>query len=172
MLSGRPKSSPSMNRRCTISGRGQPCPATGMGNRRTSSMTGGARCRALRAGVIAGLVALFSIVIPVLIAADDSLPSRKQVLLLSASLWEAYRWHIVAVVGLIGAQGVLIGALLLQHRRRRRAETVVRERLDLETLVSDLSATFVDLRGAEVDQGIARPLRRVGEHLGLVPRGD
>ena len=130
-------------------------------------MTGGARCRALRAGVIAGLVALFSIVIPVLIAADDSLPSRKQVLLLSASLWEAYRWHIVAVVGLIGAQGVLIGALLLQHRRRRRAETVVRERLDLETLVSDLSATFVDLRGAEVDEGIARGLRRVGEHLGL-----
>src|SRR3989475_10594258 len=138
-----------------------------MGNRRTSSMTGGARCRALRAGVIAGLVALFSIVIPVLIAADDSLPSRKQVLLLSASLWEAYRWHIVAVVGLIGAQGVLIGALLLQHRRRRRCETVVRERLDLETLVSDLSATFVDLRGAEVDEGIARGLRRVGEHLGL-----
>ena len=130
-------------------------------------MTGGARRRPLRAGVIAGLVALFSIVIPVLAAADDSLPSRKQVLLLSASLWESYRWHIVAVVGLIGAQGVLIGALLLQHGRRRGAETVVRERLDLETLVSDLSATFVDLRGAEVDEGIARGLRRVGEHLGL-----
>ena len=130
-------------------------------------MTGGARRRPLRAGVIAGLIALFSIVIPVLAAADDSLPSRKQVLLLSASLWESYRWHIVAVVGLIGAQGVLIGALLLQHGRRRRAETVVRERLDFETLVSDLSARFVDLRGAEVDEGIARGLRRVGEHLGL-----
>src|SRR2546426_549984 len=112
-----------------------------MCNRTTSTMTGGARRRPLRAGVIAGLVALFSIVIPVLAAADDSLPSRKQVLLLSASLWESYRWHIVAVVGLIGAQGVLIGALLLQHGRRRRAETVVRERLDFETLVSDLSAS-------------------------------
>jgi signal transduction histidine kinase len=138
-----------------------------MCNRTTSTKTGGARRRPLRAGVIAGLVALFSIAIPVFIAADDSLPSRKQVLLLSASLWESYRWHIVAVVGLIGAQGVLIGALLLQHRRRRRAETVVRERLDFETLVSDLSATFVGLRGAEVDEGIARGLRRVGEHLGL-----
>src|SRR2546426_4226786 len=138
-----------------------------MCNRTTSTMTGGARRRPLRAGVIAGLVALFSIVIPVLAAADDSLSSRKQVLLLSASLWESYRWHIVAVVGLIGAQGVLIGALLLQHGRRRRAETVVRERLDFETLVSDLSARFVDLRGAEVDEGIARGLRRVGEHLGL-----
>src|SRR3989454_4013630 len=138
-----------------------------MCNRTTSTMTGGARRRPLRAGVIAGLVALFSIVIPVLAAADDSLPPRKQVLLLSASLGESYRWHIVAVVGLIGAQGVLIGALLLQHGRRRRAETVVRERLDFETLVSDLSARFVDLRGAEVDEGIARGLRRVGEHLGL-----
>src|SRR2546426_4917724 len=167
MLSGRPKSSPSMNRRCTIHRRGQRCPVTGMCNRTTSTMTGGARRGPLRVGVIAGLVALFSIVIPVLVAADDSLPSRKQVLLLSASLWESYRWHIVAVVGLIGAQGVLIGALLLQHRRRRRAETVVRERLDFETLVSDLSATFVGLRGAEVDEGIARGLRRVGEHLGL-----
>jgi len=130
-------------------------------------MTGGARRRPLRAGVIAGLVALFSIVIPVLAAADDSLPSRKQVLLLSASLWESYRWHIVAVVGLIGAQGVLIGALLLQHGRRRRAETVVRERGSTSKHSSDLSARFVDLRGAEVDEGIARGLRRVGEHLGL-----
>src|SRR2546428_7528576 len=136
-----------------------------MCNRTTSTMTGGARRRVLRAGVIAGLVALFSIVIPVLIAADDSLPSRKQVLLLSASLWEAYRWHIVAVVGLIGAQGVLIGALLLQHRRRRRAETVVRERLDLETLLSDLSASFLDLRGAEVDAGIAPAPPPLGAHL-------
>src|SRR5437773_11848532 len=138
-----------------------------MCNRTTSTMTGGARRRPLRAGVIAGLVALFSIVIPVLVAADDSLSSRRQVLLLSASLWEAYRWHIVAVVGLIGAQGVLIGALLLQHRRRRCAETVVRARLDLETVVPGVAATFVDLRGAEVDEGIARGLRRVGEHLGL-----
>src|SRR5207245_3755636 len=60
---------------------------TGMCNRTTSTMTGGARRRPLRAGVIAGLVALFSIVIPLLVAADDSLSSRRQVLLLSASLW-------------------------------------------------------------------------------------
>src|SRR5262249_35363783 len=36
-----------------------------------------------------------------------------------------------------------------------------------ETLVSELSAAFADLRDAEVDEGIERGLRRVGEHLGL-----
>src|SRR5262249_39324125 len=99
--------------------------------------------------------------------AERDLPAGSIVLNRIPSVWEAYRWHIAAAVGLIAAQGVLISALLLQRRRRRRAETVLRERLDFETLVSDLSATFVDLRGAEVDEGIEQGLRRVGEHLGL-----
>ena len=73
----------------------------------------------------------------------------------------------VIVVGLIGAEGLLISALLLQHRRRRRAEMAVRERLDFETLVSVLSATFVGMLGAEIDEGIEHGLRRVGEHLRL-----
>jgi len=98
---------------------------------------------------------------------ERDLPASSIVLNRTPSLWEAYRWHIAVAAGLIAAQGVLISALLLQRRRRRRAELVLRERLGFETLVSDLSATFVDLRGAEVDEGIEQGLRRVAEHLGL-----
>src|SRR5262249_8470975 len=98
---------------------------------------------------------------------ERDLPAGAIVLNRTASMWEVYRWHLAAAVGLIGAQGLLIGALLLQRRQRRRAETVLRERLDFETLVSELSAAFADLRDAEVDEGIERGLRRVGEHLGL-----
>src|SRR5262249_17302038 len=98
---------------------------------------------------------------------ERDLPASSIVLNRTPSLWEAYRWHIAVAAGLIAAQGVLISALLLQRGRRRRAELVLRERLGFETLVSDLSATFVDLRGAEVDEGIEQGLRRVAEHLGL-----
>jgi len=41
--------------------------------------------------------------------------------------WERYRGYIVAAIGLIALQTVLIGALLVQRRRRQRAEAALRE---------------------------------------------
>jgi signal transduction histidine kinase len=83
------------------------------------------------------------------------------------SLWELYRYHIVATVVLIAAQGGLIGALLIHRRRRRHAEAALQERLDFETFVSGLSACLVDQPGADADAAIERGLQRMGERLGL-----
>jgi hypothetical protein len=85
----------------------------------------------------------------------------------SPSTWELYRWHIIGALVVIGGQSVLIAGLLLQHRRRRRAEAALQDRLSFETLVSDLSAALVTLRSAEVNVGVEAGLRRVGEHLHL-----
>jgi PAS domain S-box-containing protein len=41
--------------------------------------------------------------------------------------WERYRGYIMGAVGLIALQTVLIGALLVQRRRRQRAEAALRE---------------------------------------------
>ena len=82
-------------------------------------------------------------------------------------LWEIYRWHITATVGLIAGQAGLIGALLLHRRRRRRAEIALQERLDFETFVLDLSAGFVDQHGPGVDTAIERGCQRVTKYFGL-----
>lgn len=43
------------------------------------------------------------------------------------TLWEQYRWQIVAIVTLVGVQGLLIFTLLAQRARRRRTEEALAE---------------------------------------------
>lgn len=50
---------------------------------------------------------------------------------------------------------------------RRRAQDVLRERLAFETLLSELSATFINLPAGQIDGEIERWLARIGEHLGV-----
>ena len=47
------------------------------------------------------------------------------------------------------------------------ASAPVRERLDFETLLADLSATFVNLRADQVDAQIEKALRRLAKFLGI-----
>jgi two-component sensor histidine kinase len=57
---------------------------------------------------------------------ERRLPPGSEVRFRPPSLWEAYRRPLVAGLGLVGLEAVLIGALLAQRARRRRAETQVR----------------------------------------------
>ena len=78
-----------------------------------------------------------------------------------------FGWYILVAAALLAAETLLIGALLLQRARRRRAERSLGERLKFEMLVSDVSASLVELPTAEVPRGIESALRRMGERLGL-----
>ena len=98
---------------------------------------------------------------------ERNLPAGSLVLNRTPSLWTLYGWHMVGAAGVIAAQGALIVALLAHRRRRRRAEAALTDRLAFETLVSDLSATLIELRGVDAGVGIAHGLRKVGEHLGV-----
>ena len=53
---------------------------------------------------------------------ESALPSGSVVLNRDPSAWRRYQWAILGTVGLLGAQGAIIGGLLVQRRRRRRAE--------------------------------------------------
>jgi signal transduction histidine kinase len=57
---------------------------------------------------------------------EDALPAGSVVINRQPSLWSQYRWHAIAAVALIAVQTLLIGGLLLQGARRRRAEDRVR----------------------------------------------
>jgi len=60
---------------------------------------------------------------------ERRLPEGSQLIFRQPSLWQQYRWHVVAAAALIGAQAVLIFTLLVQRRRRREAEAAGRRLL-------------------------------------------
>jgi signal transduction histidine kinase len=68
---------------------------------------------------------------------------------------------------LVAAQAGLILGLLVERRRRRRAQEGLAERLRLETLVADISATFAALPASRVDDDIRGCLRRIVSLLGV-----
>ena len=98
---------------------------------------------------------------------ENRLPPGSIVLRREASIWKRYRWHVAGVASLIAAQAALIGVLLAQRARRRRAERSLADRLRFEMLLSDLSAMFADPPSSAVRGGIEGALRSVGEHLGV-----
>jgi hypothetical protein len=92
---------------------------------------------------------------------EDRLPPGSVILFRQPTLWQAYRWHVAGAVGLIGAQAALIGALLVQRRRRREAQAVLAEGLRFETLVSEVITACAMAALDQLDERIRDGLRRV-----------
>jgi hypothetical protein len=67
---------------------------------------------------------------------EDKLPPGSQVRHRELSLWEAYRGWIISILALVGVQSALIGGLLINRARRRRAEQGLSERLQFEEVLS------------------------------------
>ena len=57
---------------------------------------------------------------------ESRLPPGSLLRFRSPSLWEQYRWYVIAALAIIVLQAVLIADLLLQHTRRRRTEMDLR----------------------------------------------
>jgi signal transduction histidine kinase len=60
---------------------------------------------------------------------ERRLPGDSQVIFRQTTLWQAYRWHVLSAVALIGMQAALIATLLVQRRRRREAEAAAQHHL-------------------------------------------
>ena len=98
---------------------------------------------------------------------EDRLPAGSVIEFRQPTAWQRYWWPIVGAATVIGLQALLLAGLLMQTGRRNRVEAALRDRLDFETLVSGLSATFAKLQGGDIIHGVEESLGRVGEHLGL-----
>jgi len=98
---------------------------------------------------------------------ERRLPADSQIIFAQPHLWHDYRWHIVAVVGLIGAQAALIVTLVAQRRRRLEAQEVLAQRLRFEALVSEVGAVLRTMPATKIDEQIADCLRRVVTFLGV-----
>jgi PAS domain S-box-containing protein len=91
---------------------------------------------------------------------QSRVPKDAAVLFREPGTWESYRWYIVATITMVLLQFLLIAALIVQGRRRAAAEKAVQRRLEMETLISETSARFINLPakqiGAEIEGGLDR----------------
>src|SRR5262249_32298824 len=94
------------------------------------------------------------------------LPAGSDVRFHEPSLWEQYRGYVIGASGLLLVQSGLIAMLLVQRAQRRRAQRNLAERLQFETLLSDLSRAFSSCSDAAIDPEIRSGLRRIVEDLG------
>lgn len=98
---------------------------------------------------------------------ETRVPAGSQVRSKEATFWERYKNRIIAVLALVVLQTLLIGFLLIERDRRKRANAALDERLRFETLLSELSAEFASLPGSEVDPAISKWVKRLGDFLGV-----
>ncbi len=97
---------------------------------------------------------------------EDKLPPGSVVRYKEKSFWEEYKWYIISAIALIVVQSLLIIGLLIHRAWRRRAEQERDERLRFQTLLSELSAAFVNLPIGEVDGEIEKWMQRLIEFFG------
>jgi PAS domain S-box-containing protein len=84
---------------------------------------------------------------------EARLPPGSSVQFRQPTLWEQYRWSIVVALATIAVQAVIIGDLLLQRSRRRRAEAELRESqefMDLSTSAGELGLWVRDLERGDL----------------------
>jgi len=97
---------------------------------------------------------------------EGRLPPNTEVLFRPTSLWERYRDAIVAALGLFTVESLLIAFLLIERRRRVRAQHAVEEQLAHERMMRALTADFVRRSPAEVGGALADALTRVCRFTG------
>jgi formate hydrogenlyase transcriptional activator len=83
------------------------------------------------------------------------------------TFWERYKLYVLSALALTIAQALLMVILLVQRARGAQAEKALRERLEFEKMLFELSASFVNLDVEEIDGTIDRQLREVVRVTGV-----
>jgi signal transduction histidine kinase len=98
---------------------------------------------------------------------ESRLPPGSVVRYDEASVWARHRWQLIIGSGLALSGALLAIGVLLQRTGRKRAEALLAERLNFESLLAELSAGLIHVVAGELDAAIAREIRRVAEFLGV-----
>jgi PAS domain S-box-containing protein len=95
------------------------------------------------------------------------LPAGTDVVHRRPSLWEHYRGVSILVILTLAALVTLVTLLLISRAKRIRSEHALPERLRFERLVSELSATLIDVPDDRVNAEIERALGKVLQAMDL-----
>lgn len=98
---------------------------------------------------------------------EKDLPAGSILLHREPTVWEAYKPYIIGGISLCVTEGLLIFGLLWHRTRRRKVEQSLVERLTFESLLSDLSTSFINLPDERLGSNIEESLRRMAEFLNM-----
>jgi ABC-type uncharacterized transport system substrate-binding protein len=98
---------------------------------------------------------------------ESDLPPGSLVRFRERSLWENHKREVIGTAAAFSVLSLLVVGLLINLRRRRRAEASLARRLEFETLLAELSGQFVSVEANEVDREIDQGIKRLVEFLGL-----
>ncbi|HKH92347.1 MAG TPA: ATP-binding protein [Gemmatimonadaceae bacterium] len=97
---------------------------------------------------------------------ERRLPEGTEVLFRTPSLWERYRDVVLASLGLIAVQALLILALLIERERRRRAQLALEDQMAYEQTIAELTTDAVRHAPQEAGPALEDALARVGRYAG------
>jgi PAS domain S-box-containing protein len=81
---------------------------------------------------------------------EDQLPQGSVVLFRQLSFWDQYKLYVIGVAFIAALQAVIIGGLLLQHKRRRRAEASLQESERRFRLVTNTAPVLIWMSGPDM----------------------
>jgi PAS domain S-box-containing protein len=81
--------------------------------------------------------------------AEASLPAGSEVRYKELSLWDAYKWQIMGVLGVCAVETVLIGALLILLMSRKRATSALRESEERFRRMADTAPVLIWMSGPD-----------------------
>jgi PAS domain S-box-containing protein len=96
---------------------------------------------------------------------ESALPAGSVLLFRQQTIWQSYKWYILAAILLSFLETLLLLGLLRQRRAKRKVEASLIERLTFEKLLSDLSTKFISLPENQIDVNIEQGLGRIAEVL-------
>jgi PAS domain S-box-containing protein len=98
---------------------------------------------------------------------EKGVPPGSAVLNRQPSLWEDYKYYILAGIVLCVVETLLILGLLWQRENRKKFQQSLVERMAFEKMLAGLSATFINLPEEQVGATIEKSLGGIGEFLKL-----
>jgi PAS domain S-box-containing protein len=96
---------------------------------------------------------------------ESNLPPGSTLINRPPSFFQLYGRYVLPGLFLLIVQSLAILALLWQRAKRRQIAAELLWRLEFESLLSELSTTFINLPEEQIDGEIARSLARLGESL-------
>jgi PAS domain S-box-containing protein len=98
---------------------------------------------------------------------ESALPPGSSVRFAVRSPWDLYKPWVIGGLALVLFQACLIGYLLAQRRRRRRAEETLAYEFRFESLLAGLSATFANISTERTNAEIEKALEKLRAFLKL-----
>jgi len=97
---------------------------------------------------------------------EKRLPAGTQVLFRTPSPWERYRSAILVILAITAVQSALIATLVLERRKRMRAQRAVQEQVAFEQMLAALRTDAVRHAPDDASQALEQAVARIARYTG------